>query len=108
MLNDVKEAIRVVASDDTVLEATPEVLQALRLMHPSELEDSVTPIIPADNIVAIADQKKTIRSLRSFSSGCYDGIDGLRPAHFLDLVVDSTAETGLYLRRSITNFTNKV
>ena len=45
MLNDIKAAIRVVSSDDTVLEVTPEVLQALMLKHPSEPEDSVTPII---------------------------------------------------------------
>ena len=36
MLNDIKAAIRVVSSDDTVLEVTPEVLQALILKHPSE------------------------------------------------------------------------
>ena len=33
--------------------------------HPSEPEDSVTPIIPAENIAVTADEKKIIRSLRS-------------------------------------------
>ena len=47
MLNDINAAIRVVSSDDTVLEVTPEVLQALILKHPSVPEDSVTPIILA-------------------------------------------------------------
>ena len=107
MLNDIKAVIRVVSSDDTVLEVTPEVLQALMLRHPSEPEDSVTPIIPAESIAVTADEKKIIRSLRSFSDGCCGGIDGLRPAHIFDLVADSTAEAGLHLRRSITNLTNK-
>ena len=107
MLNDIKAAIRVVSSDDTVLEVTPEVLQALLLKHPSGPEDSVTPIIPAENIAVTADDKKIIRSLRSFSGGCCGGIDGLRPAHILDLVAVSTAEASLHLRRSITNLTNK-
>ena len=108
MLNDIKAAIRVVSTDDTVLEVTPEVLQALMLKHPSEPEDSVTPIIPAKNIAVTADEKKIIRSLRPFSGGCCGGIDGLRPAHLLDLVAVSTAETDLHLRRSITNLTNKI
>ena len=99
-------------SDDTVLEVTPEVLQALILKHPSEPDDSVTPIIPAENISVTADEKKIIQSLRSFSGGCCGGIDRLRPAHLLDLVDPfgsvSTAEAGLHLRRSITNLTNKI
>ena len=75
MLNDIKAAIRVVSSDDAVLEVTPEVLQALILKHPSEPEDSVTPIIPAENIAVTADENKIIRSLRSFCGGCCGGID---------------------------------
>ena len=39
MLNDIKAAIRVVSSDDTVLEVTLKVLQVLMLRHPSEAED---------------------------------------------------------------------
>ena len=50
MLNDIKAAIRVVSSDDTILEVTPEVIQALMLKHPSEPEDSVTPIIPGESM----------------------------------------------------------
>ena len=108
MLNDVKAAIRYVASDDTVLEVTPEVLQALMLMHPSEPEDSVTPIMPAETIAVEAGEWKTIRSLRSFSGGCCGGFDGQRPAHLLDIATVSTAETDLHLRRSITNLMNKI
>ena len=68
----------------------------------------MTPTIPAENIAVTADYKKIIRSLRSFSGGCCGGIDGLRPAHLLDLVAVSTAEAGLHLRRSITNLKNKI
>ena len=78
------------------------------LKHPSEPEDSVTPIIPAENIAVTADEKKIIRSLRLFYGGCCGGIDGLRPAHLLDILAVSTAEAGLHLRRSITNLTNKI
>ena len=75
------------------------------LRHPPEPEDSVTPIIPAESIAVTADEKKIIRSLLPFSGG---GIDGILPAHLLDLVAVSTAEAGLHLRLSITNLTNKI
>ena len=98
MLNDIKAAIRVVSSDDTVLVVTPEVLQALMPKYLSEPEDSVTPIIPAEDIAVTADEKKIIWSLQSFSGGCCGGIDGLRPAHLLDLIAVSTADAGLHHR----------
>ena len=63
-LNNVKATIAVVASDDTVLEVTPEVLQSLRPKHPTEPEDSQESTIPADNIPVSADQNKTMRSLQ--------------------------------------------
>ena len=84
MHSDVKAVIRVVASDDIVLEVTPEDLQEVMLKYPFEPEDSVIPITPADNIAVTAHEKKTIRSLRSFCGGYCDGIDGLRPAHLFE------------------------
>ena len=77
MLSNVKAAIRVVPSDNTVHEDTSEVLQSLKLRHPPAL----APIIPADNITVSADQGKIMCYLRSFSGGCCGGIDGLRIAH---------------------------
>ena len=68
----------------------------------------MAPTIPADNVAVSADQNKIMRSLRSFSRGCCGGIGGLRPAHLLDLVTDSTAEDGLRLHQSITKLTNKI
>ena len=108
MLNDVKAAIRIVASDDTVLEVSPGVIQALIPKHLYEPEDSVKQIIPAENMAVTADEKKTIQSLPSFSGGCCGGIDGLGPAHLFDLVAVSMVEAGLHLRRFITNLTNKI
>ena len=88
MQNDVKAAIRVVASYDTIHEVTPEVLQSHRPTRLSEREDSLAPTIPADNIAVSADQNNIMRSLPSFFGGCRSGgIDGLRPAHLLNLIL---------------------
>ena len=48
MLGDVTAAVRVVASDDSVLEVTPEVLSALRLKHPAAPLDVENIVIPPD------------------------------------------------------------
>ena len=48
MLGDVTAAVRVVASDDSVLEVTPEVLSALRLKHPAAPLNVENIVIPPD------------------------------------------------------------
>ena len=99
MRNDLKAAIRLVASDNAVLEVTPGVLKSHGHTHHPEPGDSLAPIKPADDIAVSADQNKVIRYRRSFPGGCCVGIDELRPAHLSDIVVDSTAEAGLRLRQ---------
>ena len=47
-LGDVLAAISVIASDDTVLDAAPEVLSAHRLKHPDAPDDSDFPPFPED------------------------------------------------------------
>ena len=49
-----------------------------------------------------------MRSLRSLSNGCCEGINGIRFAHVVNLVAIHTAEAGLRLRQSITNLTDKI
>ena len=102
MLIDVKEAMRIMASDDTVLEVTPEIRQSYRHMHPPEPEDSLAPSMSADSISVSANQNEIMRSLLSFTDGCSCDIDRLRPAHLLDLVAI------ILLRQSITNLTNEI
>ena len=55
-----------------------------------------------------ADEKKIIRSPRSFLGCRCGGIERLRPKHLLDLVAVPTADAGHHPRRSITNLTNKI
>ena len=91
-------------SDDAILDVTPEVLQSPRLKHPLDPWDSLVPTIPADNIAALCDHNKIMRSIRSYSGVCFGGIDGHRPAHPLDLVSYSTADAGIRLRQSKNQF----
>ena len=58
MLCDKKAAIQDVASGNTFLEVTQEVLQSLMFMHRPELEDSLASTIPADIIAVSADLNK--------------------------------------------------
>ena len=47
-IGDVSAAIRVMASDDTALDDTPEVLRALRLKHPGATADADFPPFSPD------------------------------------------------------------
>ena len=96
------KAIRVAASDDTILGVTPEILGALRLKHPDAHADANFPPLPADINGFSASENDVVYVLRYFSVGSSSGIDCHRSVHLRDLTSESTAEAGQHLTRSLT------
>ena len=91
-LGDASTAIRVIASDDTVLDITPEVLRVLRHKKPDALADADFSTFPTDIndfSVSVNDLAKVLGNFALDSCG---GIDCLQPAQFFDLTLNSTAE----------------
>ena len=107
-LGDVSAAIRVMASDDTILDVTPEVLRSLRLKHPGAPAAADFPPFPPDINGFSASENDVVRVLSHFAVGNSGGIDGLRPAHLRDLTSDSIAEAGQHLIRSLTTLVNRL
>ena len=97
-LDDVSAASRVIASDDTVLDVTPKVLRALRLMHPGSSADTDFSPFPPDINGLSASENDVAKVLRHFAVG---RIDVLRPAYLRDLTSNSTAEAGQHLIYSL-------
>ena len=105
---DVAAAVRLVASDDTVLEPTDEVLNALKLKHPSTPSDT-RPIPPPDpDIRTSLSADDVLKALRSFKPGSSGGADGLRPGHLLDLTSSCTADAGVRLTESIVKLCDRL
>ena len=103
---DISAAVRLVVSEDTILQPTDEVLEALRLKHPEPPADLLPtpPAIPNQHLsVSTNDITRAIRSFPASSSG---GIDGLRPGHIKDLTSPRLAEAGIRLISSITKLVN--
>ena len=105
-LGDVSSALRVIASDDTVFDATPEIQHALHLKHPHAPADADFPSFPADINGFSASENDVARVLRHFTVGSSGGIDSLRPADRRDLTSNATADH--HLTRSITALVNRL
>ena len=75
MEGDVAAAVRVVASDDTVLHSTPEILSTLQSKHPSPPVDVRHVPVSESSPHLIASADDVIKALNSFpqsSSGAVD------------------------------------
>ena len=94
---DVRAALRIATSSDSVAPTNEEVLATLVSKHP---EGTPTPLpqppkdiaLPAD--VSVAEVKAGISS---FSNGSAGGIDGIHAIHFKDLTAESIGVTGVCL-----------
>ena len=105
---NIKGAIRIMSSSDSVLPPTPDVVQKLTEKHPERVDTSEIPS-PDPNVENSACSKNEVKkAIQSFDSGLAGGPDGLLPQHLKDLTEDSLGEPASKLLDAITNFINKI
>ena len=108
---DVRGAIRLASSDDTIAPHDEGTLAALRLKHPPRR------IISGDGSLFISNEnnihlplsvveRDIVDSIKSFPAGSAGGIDGLRPQHLKDLTNAQSGEAGQRLISRLTDFAN--
>ena len=103
LVGDVTAAVRIIASDDSVITSTADVVTALRLKHPpSPLDVRSPPTEPVSQTLSVSEEKVMV-TLKAFRPSSAGGIDGLRPWHLKDLVAPQTAEAGRRLMKTIAN-----
>ena len=99
---NVKGAICLLCSTDTIAEASTATLQQLLPKHPPAPADKRAPAsIPWEPLLASVDHLSA--AIRSFPPGSSGGPDGLRPQHLKDL---TEKQVGGSLLASLTNLTN--
>ena len=108
---DVRGAIRLAASDDTLAPRNDETVAALRLKHPpraASLEGTPPPPPPpsSSSSCLAVQQSDVIEAIKSFSAGSAGGIDGLRPQHLKDLISVHSGEPGQRLVSRLADFAN--
>ena len=84
---DVKGAIRLLRSRDTLAPATQATLTSLRALHPSApLDRRATPDPNTSTAPLQATPQAVLAAITSFPHGSAGGPDGLRPQHLKDLL----------------------
>ena len=102
---DVSAAVRVVASDDTIIHPTSEVMDALCLLHPP-IPSDFRPPPPLFDDPPTTYPNEVLAALRSFPPSSSAGLDGLRLGHLKDLTSSITFEAGRKLLNSLSNICN--
>ena len=107
-IGDVKGAVRILSSDATLLDCTPEIVEKLKSKHPDLHKDSNFPAAPTESeslkslTVSVEDAK---RCISSFKNGCSDG---LAPQHLKDITSDALGETSKHLLQTMVKFLNGI
>ena len=104
---DVKGAVRIASSDDSVLKPSPEIKKKLEEKHPKPPEDtSMPPFNPLPGVVC--DRRSVLEAIRSFPPGSSGGPDGLKPQILKDLTKDSLGEDAKNLLDALVLFFNEI
>ena len=104
---DVKGAVRIASSDDSVLKPSPEIKKKLEEKHPKPPEDTnMPPFNPLPGVVC--DRRSVLEGIRSFPPGSSGGPDGLKPQILKDLTEDSLGEDAKNLLDALVLFFNEI
>ena len=108
LVGDVTAAVIIIASDDSVITPTSEVVTALRLKHPpSPLDLHPPPTEPVTQTSSVSEEEVMV-VLKSFRPSSAGGVDGLQPGHLKDMVAPQTAEAGRRLLKALANPCSKL
>ena len=101
---DVRGAVRIASSEDTLAELNEETVSALRAKHPQP-PGSCFPLAPAVNTsLPFLAEVEIVQAIRSFPSTSAGGADGLRPQHLVDLTSAPAERGGRELLTALSSF----
>ena len=103
---DIRGAIRLAASDDTMAPFDDVTATALRSKHPARAVSDISPPTPKIDTCLSLREADIITAIKSFVPGSAGGPDGLRPQHLKDLTSASAGDAGRRLLARLTEFTN--
>ena len=108
--NDVRGAVRLLASTEGFAGRGDDVVDALREKHPSSPDDLNLPAPPENSQMTpkVATKKEITSAVNSFPSGSAAGPDGIRPMHLKNLLGRDTGAAGEALKETLTSFINLI
>ncbi|XP_021957065.1 uncharacterized protein LOC110853130 [Folsomia candida] len=106
---DIRGAIRLACSDDTIAPNDDDTLSVLREKHPVHPEPTNYPQpLADDSVIEAVHVPEVAKAVSTFPPGSAGGLDGLRPQILKDLLSCNQGETGEHLAQAITDFFNHV
>ncbi|KAI5728591.1 hypothetical protein M8J77_018338 [Diaphorina citri] len=103
---DIKGAVRLLNSDDTIAPFNNDTFQALSQKHPSPSRSLNFPESTTESETLQTNRNEIQKAIFSFPNGSAAGIDGISPQILKDLISKSAADGGIHLLESITNLCN--
>ena len=103
---NLKAAIRLLCSDDSPADPSPDTLQKLQEKHPPASDGIADLPAPQRDTALTVSEEDVRRAVFSFPAGSSGGPDGMRPQHLKDLL--SCRDSGSDLLPALTSFTNTV
>ena len=108
LVGDVTAVVKILASDNSVITSTSEVVTALRLKHPSSpLDLRLPPTEPVSQTSSVSEEEVMV-ALKSFHPSSAGSVGGLRPGQLKDLVAPQIAEAGQRLLKALANICSKL
>lgn len=103
---DIRGAVKLLASDDSLAPEDELTLKCLQLKHPSPSRSLSLPDEPTPQEIPCISNELVRWAISSFPNGSSAGIDGMRPQHLKDLTATSNGDAGSRLVRAIATLCN--
>ena len=103
---DVRGALRILTTDDSISPNSAETFEALQRKHPPAPHGDAIQSRATEQPALQTDAQTVLAAINSMPSGSSGGLDGLRPRIVQQLVSKETAESGVRLLSSLTKLVN--
>lgn len=106
---DIRGAVRLLTSEDSVAISNENTLKELQDKHPSPSREINLPERPTkENEFYTVNEKEVKKAINSFKNGSASGLDGLSPQYIKDMISHSAGDAGIKALSSITRLCNLV
>ena len=107
---DIRAALRLLTSDDTMSVDSADTLQVLQSKHPPGPENATLPPMSAERRIDSlrVEQDNVLAAVFSMQQGSGAGLDGMRPLHLQNMLGGETVESGRRLLSALTDLVNLI
>jgi hypothetical protein len=104
---DIKGAVKLLSSDDSLASFNEDVAEELKKKHPSPSRELFFPdAFKTGDFSLIVNEQNVREAINSFPAGSSPGLDGMRPQYLKDIISLSAGEAGQRALRALTKLCN--